>query len=92
LPDPKFHAYRRDLADVALASQVIASHYAEPLERTVTQSVTLRVAPSDDAEPVAEIMPGELIWVLENGVGWAWGYAGPERYVGYVPSDAISTS
>jgi hypothetical protein len=28
LPDPDFHAYRKDLADIALAGRVIASHYA----------------------------------------------------------------
>ena len=34
-PDPLFNAYRKDLADVALAGRVIASHYAEPVERTI---------------------------------------------------------
>ena len=33
LPDPATHAYRKDLADAALAGRVIASHYAEPLVR-----------------------------------------------------------
>ena len=32
LPDPQFHAYRRDLADRSIAAQVISSHYADPVE------------------------------------------------------------
>src|SRR6185369_7472450 len=34
-PDARFNAYRKDLADVALAGSVITSHYAEPLARRV---------------------------------------------------------
>jgi hypothetical protein len=27
--------------------------------------------------------------MLDDSAGWAWGYAGQERRVGYVPSDAL---
>ena len=40
LPDPQFNAYRKDLADVALASRVVASHYAEPVERSGSAPAT----------------------------------------------------
>ena len=42
LPDPRFNAYRKDLADVALANRVVASHYAEPAARRLDAAVTLR--------------------------------------------------
>ena len=42
-PDPAFNAYRKDLADVALAGRVIASHYAEPIDR---RSSRRRTAPA----------------------------------------------
>ena len=40
-PDPKFNAYRPDLADVALAGRVIASHYADA-DRARSSSPTPR--------------------------------------------------
>jgi hypothetical protein len=84
LPDPAFNAYRRDLADCALAHRVIASHYAEPLERTVIQPALLRAQPSVEADAVTNLKPGDAFSMLDNSLGWAWGYAGSERRVGYV--------
>jgi hypothetical protein len=92
LPDPEFSAYRKDLADVALAGRVIASHYAEPLPRTIHASATLRRAPSDDAEIIRDLGSGERFAMLDDSLGWAWGYAGEERRVGYVRSDALAAS
>jgi hypothetical protein len=91
-PDPRFHAYRRDLADCALANRVIASHYAEPLERVVNRPATLRAGPSEDAEALAELAAGAPFAMLDNSLGWAWGYAGGERRVGYVPDRAVSAA
>ena len=88
-PDPTFNAYRADLADVALAGQVIASHYAEPLARTVSIAAELKAIPSPDAEVVAQLSPGDAFLMLDDTLGWAWGYAGKERRVGYVRSDAV---
>jgi len=69
---------------------VIASHYAEPLSRFVTTAVALRAAASDDAAVVRELAAGEPFAMLDDSLGWAWGYAGKERRVGYVRSDEIS--
>ncbi len=75
---------------MALAGRVIASHYAEPLPQVIAQPATLRAAPSDDSEAVGELRAGDPFDLLDNSVGWAWGYAGNERRVGYVRSEAIS--
>ncbi|MEO8548149.1 MAG: hypothetical protein ABI422_07265 [Sphingomicrobium sp.] len=88
-PDARYHAYRPDLADCALAHQVIASHYAEPLERLLTCPATLRAAPSDEAEALLELKPGDLFSMLDNSLGWAWGYAGKQRRVGYVRAETV---
>jgi hypothetical protein len=88
-PDPEYNAFRKDLADVALVDRVIASHYAEPVARHAVHSVTLRARPSDDAEVICELAAGSPFAMLDDSVGWAWGYAGDERRVGYVPSDAL---
>jgi len=84
------NAYRKDLADIALAHRVIASHYAEPLHRSIRQAAPLLAGPSDEAEIVGELAAGDDFEMLDNSVGWAWGYAGPERRVGYVRSEALA--
>ena len=89
LPDPSFAAYRNDLADISLAGRVIASHYAEPLARTLAVSAPLQAAPSDDSEVLAELTPGEPFAMLDCTAGWAWGYAGEKRRVGYVAAQAV---
>ncbi|HET9816265.1 MAG TPA: hypothetical protein VFQ33_10930 [Xanthobacteraceae bacterium] len=88
-PDPDFNAYRQDLADVALAAQVIASHYAEPLERAIANATELRSAPAEDAEVIRMLAPGEAFAMLDDTLGWAWGYAGDDHRVGYVKSGAV---
>ena len=67
---------------------MIASHYAEPLERQLARPATLLDAPSDSGTRIAELEAGSTIRILERRSGWAWGYAG-ER-VGYVPSNALT--
>ena len=88
-PDPAFHAYRKDLADTALAGQVISSHYAEPLARDIVADGVLRTDPRDDAPPVVELRPGDTLLMLDCTRRWAWGYGGAERRVGYIRAEAI---
>jgi hypothetical protein len=68
---------------------VIASHYAEPVERTVITETLLRDAPSEGAAALRELFPGEPFLLLDDSTGWAWGYAGEDERVGYVRSEAI---
>ncbi len=71
---------------------MIASHYAEPADRTVATRTTLLSRPSHDTEVIRELRPGEPFALLDDSVGWAWGYAGNDRRVGYVRSDALTAS
>lgn len=89
LPDPRTNAYRQDLADVALAGRVIASHYAEPLDRRVASATPLLAEPTPESEVLGQLTPGDCIAILDDSRGWAWGYAGPDRLVGYVRSEAL---
>ena len=89
-PDPDFNAFRKDLADVALAGRVIASHYAEPVPRDIGSATKLRAAPSEDGEVIRELATGDHFEMLDDSLGWAWGYAGDDRRVGYVHLSAIS--
>ena len=88
-PDSDYHAYRQDLADVSLAGRVIASHYAEPLDQAILAAIDLRSRPSADADTIRKLEPGEAFAMLDDTLGWAWGYAGKDRRVGYVPSQFV---
>src|SRR6476660_2458459 len=65
-PDPQHHAYRKDLADVALAGRVIAPHYAEPLTRVLGVKASLRDTASDDAAAVIELQAGDAFDLLDD--------------------------
>jgi hypothetical protein len=69
---------------------VIASHYAEPLLRHVAAGAALRSKPSDDANLLVQLVAGEPFAMLDESLGWSWGYAGGERRVGYVRSDMLA--
>jgi hypothetical protein len=60
--------------------------------RVLLKPAALRGAPRDDAELVRELAPGEPFEMLDETLGWAWGYAGEERRVGYLPSDSLRPS
>lgn len=58
---------------------MIASHYASPIDKVVVAGAPLRVAASDEAEEVAELEPEDPFSLLDDTLGWAWGYAGRDR-------------
>ena len=68
---------------------MIASHYAQPLARALAAPAVLRSAASEDSEAIRELQAGESFAMLDDSLGWAWGYAGSDRRVGYVPSEAL---
>ena len=69
---------------------MIASHYAVPVERRLRDPAALRCGPSDESELIRMVQPGEPFWMLDDSIGWVWGYAGEERRVGYVRSEALA--
>ena len=73
-----------------LAGRVIASHYAEPIDKKIVANAPLRAAPSEASEELAEMEPDDPFSLLDDTLGWAWGYAGRDRVVGYVRSDALA--
>ncbi|MBB3763996.1 hypothetical protein FHS50_001019 [Sphingomicrobium lutaoense] len=89
-PDPARHAYRKDLADVALAGRVIASHFAAPRSKTLSSAADLHQSPDENSERVARLDEGAPFAMLDSRGGWAWGYGGEDRKVGYVRVDALN--
>lgn len=82
--DPRIHAWRRDVADIALAGKVIAPHYARPMVRGCGSRATLVRPGPEEGEAVSELLPGEEFAVLEFSGGLAWGYCLADHVVGYV--------
>ncbi|MFZ5705113.1 MAG: C40 family peptidase [Pseudomonadota bacterium] len=89
LIDKRVNACRPDIADVALAGRLFAPHYAAPLIRSATATAFMRQAPSNAAEAVSQLLPGEGFAALEIASGWAWGYSLHDHYVGYVLADLL---
>lgn len=88
--DPRIHAVRKDVADIALADRVFAPHYARPLlHGCLAATVAMRAAPSAGATAVSELLRGEGFAVVDASGDWAWGYSLHDGYVGYLPVDAI---
>ena len=69
---------------------MIASHYAEPLLRKLAAASALRSSPSDESEAIAQLGSGDPFEILDNSLGWAWGYGGADRLVGYVRSECLA--
>jgi hypothetical protein len=55
----------------------------------VTGAATLRAGPCDEAEALIELKAGDPFAMLDNSLGWAWGYAGRKRRVGYVRAGSL---
>jgi cell wall-associated NlpC family hydrolase len=88
--DPRTHAVRKDVADIALADRVFAPHYAKPLVHAcLFAAVPMRSAPSYQADAVSELLRGEAFAVVDCAGDWEWGYSQHDNYVGYVPIGAI---
>jgi hypothetical protein len=84
------HAYRSDLADIALAGQLFAPHYARPVTRVCKVGTVVRSAPSEDADVIYAMAAGEEFALLDTTGGWAWGYRRKDHRVGYLRAEALS--
>lgn len=90
--DPRCHAYRDDLAAADLQGLVTAARFVPGLARQVaSELVGLRKEPRADAELCTEALFGERLTVFDERDGWAWVQLARDRYVGYVPSAALSS-
>jgi Bacterial dipeptidyl-peptidase Sh3 domain/NlpC/P60 family len=89
--DARIHAYRSDIADIGLAGQMFAPHYARPLVRGCGARPTMvRSTPTTDGTAVSELLPGEEFSVLEYAGGFAWGYCRADHVTGYVEAIALA--
>lgn len=90
--DPRIHAVRGDLADIALAGEIFVPHYAKAMAmHCAAPFAAVRDGASEDSNQTSELLSGENFMVLDQSGGWAWGYCAHDHYVGYVPETALSS-
>ncbi|MEP9355082.1 C40 family peptidase [Xanthobacter sp. KR7-65] len=89
--DPRVTPARPDLAAAELQGVVDAPRFVTGEMRRVAVPVApLRRRPGGDAPLDTEALFGETVRVLdEDGEGWAWVQLEADRYVGYMPSEAL---
>ncbi len=90
--DPRTNAVRGDLADVRLAEQVFAPHYAAPLMCVAVRGATLQATRDAGSESLAAIASGDPFEVLELVGDNAWGLAPTQGLVGYVDRTALDVA
>jgi cell wall-associated NlpC family hydrolase len=89
-PDRRLHAFRPDLADVALKGRVEAEQFVgHTAMQVITHTAPLHREPRKDAPLDSEALCGEIVHVFETGEGWAWGQLASDGYVGYLPAERL---
>ena len=89
--DPRRNVFRPDLAAESLYGKVSAPRYVQGYPAQVMRaSVPLRIRPAPTVGFETEALFGETVTVYDERDGWAWVQLDRDRYVGYVPSEALS--
>lgn len=90
LLDRRLHAYREDLADIALKGRVEAANFVAGRPFVVRAPVVdLKPRPSRGSGTDTQLLMGDLVQVFEQRDGWAWLQAERDGYVGYAPTNCI---
>jgi cell wall-associated NlpC family hydrolase len=89
--DPRVTAARPDLAAAHLRGLVDAARFVEGIVFEVFDPVApVRRSPVPDAALETEALKGERVIIYdEDGEGWGWGQLHTDRYVGWLPMNAL---
>ncbi|MGI9387808.1 MAG: peptidase P60, partial [Methyloligellaceae bacterium] len=90
--DARLNAYRRDIAAQSLRGLVDAEKYATGEARQIISAAApVRREPRSNAPLDTEALYGERVTIYDESNGWAWGQLEGDRYVGYLPSECLSS-
>jgi hypothetical protein len=87
--DPTTHAVRGDIADLELAHEVFAPHYARALAYRAKADAVVRAEAGEDGEQRGALKEGDIFGVLDISGGYAWGKTA-NGTPGYVVMTALS--
>jgi cell wall-associated NlpC family hydrolase len=89
--DPRVTPARPDLAAAHLRGQVQAARFVEGTGFEVFDPVApVRRSPVPDAALETEALKGERVTIYDqDGEGWGWGQLQSDRYVGWLPMNAL---
>jgi cell wall-associated NlpC family hydrolase len=89
--DPRVTPVRPDLAAAYLRGQVQAARFVEGTVFEVFDPVApVRRSPVPDAALETEALKGERVTIYDqDGEGWGWGQLHADRYVGWLPMNAL---
>jgi len=89
--DPRLTPAREDVAAKHLQGRVQAARFVEGVAyEVVAPQAPVRLAPRPDAPLATEALAGERVVIYQSDAeGWSWGQLESDRYVGYLPSEAL---
>ena len=88
--DKRLNVFRPDRANVVLKGAVDATEYVTGSPAQVVASVVdMKNEPTETSEAGSQLLLGETVSVFEETNGWSWVQADLDRYVGYVPTQAL---
>jgi cell wall-associated NlpC family hydrolase len=90
--DPRVTPARADVAARELEGAVTAARYvAGEVYEVIEPQAPLRGEPAPDAPLLTEALKGERVTIYDNNdEGWAWGQLAADRYVGWLPANALA--
>ncbi len=90
--DPRLTPARADLAAKELEGKVVAARYVDgQVYEVIEPQAPLRGEPAPDAPLLTEALKGERVTIYDtNAEGWAWGQLAADRYVGWLPANALA--
>lgn len=91
--DPRLHAFREDLADKRLETEVTAQRFVQGEKKRVNVPVAgLFKESSKRSEMQTECLLGEELLIFEQGEAMSWGQSLKDGYVGYIDTTTLCTS
>ncbi|WP_336278793.1 C40 family peptidase [Bartonella sp. CB175] len=90
--DSRLHAFRNNLADIRLATEIMIPHSVQGEKKRVNIPVAgLFKEDSKESERQTECLLGEELLIFEQGNIMSWGQSLKDGYVGYIDTEALCT-
>ncbi|WP_455480916.1 C40 family peptidase [Bartonella sp. B12(2025)] len=91
--DPRLYAFRNDLADQRLETEIAAQRFVQGEKKRVNTAVAgLFKENNKKSERQTECLLGEELLIFEQGETMSWGQSLKDGYVGYIDTTVLCTS